>query len=41
MPNFNGISTEYQQDDLVQLLHKFEEFFDGTLGIWKTDQVEF
>ena len=27
--------------ELLKLLHKFEEFFDGKHGTWKTDPVDF
>ena len=30
-----------QRNELLKLLQKFEELFDGTLGIWKTDPVDF
>ena len=30
-----------QRNYLLKLLQKFEEFFYGTLGIWKTDPVDF
>ena len=33
--------TMTQCNELLKLLHKFEELFDGTLGTWKTDTVEF
>ena len=33
--------TITQCNDLVKLLHKFEELFDGSLGPWKTDPVDF
>ena len=33
--------TMTQRNELIKLLQKFEEFFDGTLGTWKTDPVEF
>ena len=33
--------TMTQHNDLLKLLHKFEELFDGTLGTWKTDPVDF
>ena len=29
-----------QRNELLQLLQKIEELFDGTLGTWKTDQVD-
>ena len=28
-------------NELIKLLQKPEEFFDGTLGTWKTDIVDF
>ena len=30
-----------QSHDLLKLLQKFEDLFDGTLGTWKTDPVDF
>ena len=30
-----------QRNELLKLLQKFEEFFDGTLGTWKTGPVDF
>ena len=33
--------TMTQRNELLKLLQKFEEFFDGTLGTLKTDAVEF
>ena len=33
--------TMTQCNELLKLLHKFEELFDGTLGTWKIDSVEF
>ena len=30
-----------QRNDLVKLLQKFENLFDGTLFSWKKDPVEF
>ena len=33
--------TMTQCNELLKLLQKFEEFFDGTLGTWKTDAVDF
>ena len=32
---------EEQRNKLHKLLHKSEEFFDGTLGTRKTDPVDF
>ena len=29
-----------QRNELLKLLHKFEEVFDGTLGTWKTNPVD-
>ena len=29
-----------QSNELLQLLQKFEELLDGTLGTWKTDPVD-
>ena len=34
-------STMTQRNDLLKLLQKFEEFFDGTLGTWKIYPVYF
>ena len=33
--------TITQRNELIKLLQKFEELFDGTLGTWKTYSVEF
>ena len=33
--------TETQHNELLKLLQKSEDLFDGTLGTWKTDPVEF
>ena len=33
--------TMTQRNELLKLLQKFEELFDGTLGIQKTDPVDF
>ena len=33
--------TMTQRNELLKLLQKFEELFDGTLGTWKTDPVDF
>ena len=33
--------TMTQHNDLLKLLQKLEELFDGTLGTWKTDPVDF
>ena len=33
--------TIIQRDKLLKSLHKFEEFFYGTLGTCKTDPVDF
>ena len=33
--------TMTQRTELLQLLQKFEELFDGTIGTWKTDPVDF
>ena len=30
-----------QRNDLLKLLQKFEELFDGTLGTWKIDPLDF
>ena len=30
-----------KRNELLKLLHKPEELFDGTLGTWKTDPVDF
>ena len=31
--------TMTQRNELLKLLQIFEDFFDGTLGIWKIDPV--
>ena len=33
--------TVTQRNELLKLLQKFEELFDGTLGKWKTYPVDF
>ena len=33
--------TMTQRNNLLKLLQKFEELFDGTLGTWKTYPVDF
>ena len=33
--------TATQRNELLKLLQKIEEFFDGTHGTWKTDPVDF
>ena len=33
--------TMTQRNELIKLLQKFEELFDGTLGTWKIDPVYF
>ena len=33
--------TTTQRNELLKLLQIFEELFDGTLGNWKTDPVDF
>ena len=33
--------TITQRNEYLKLLQKFEEFFDGKLGTWKTDTVNF
>ena len=33
--------TMTQRNELLKLLQKFEELFNGTLGIWKTDPLDF
>ena len=33
--------TITQRNDLLILFHKLEYFFDGTLGTWKIDPVEY
>ena len=30
-----------QRNEVLKLLQKFKEMFDGTLGTWKTDPVHF
>ena len=32
---------ETQGNELLKLLEKFEELFNGTLGTWKKDPVDF
>ena len=31
---------EEQRNELLKLLQTFEDFFDVTIGIWKTDPVD-
>ena len=31
--------TMTQRKELLNLLHEFEDFLDGTLGTWKTDPL--
>ena len=33
--------TMTQRNEILKLMQKFEELFDGTLGTWKTDPVDF
>ena len=33
--------TITQRNELIKLLQKFKELLNGTLGIWKTDPVDF
>ena len=33
--------TITQRNELLKLLQKSEEFFNGKIGTWKTDPVEF
>ena len=33
--------TMTQRNKFLKLSHIFEELFDGTLGTWKTDPVDF
>ena len=33
--------TITQRNELLKLLQKFEELFNGTLGTWETDPVDF
>ena len=33
--------TETQRDELLKLSQKTKELFDGTLGTWKTDPLDF
>ena len=33
--------TMTQRNELPKLLQKFEEFFNVTLGTWKTDPLDF
>ena len=37
MPTFK----ERKSNHLLKLLQNYEDCFDGTLGIWKTDSVDF
>ena len=32
--------TVTQRNELIKLLQKFKELFDGTLGTWKADPVD-
>ena len=44
-PNLKQVVRSYkhldqpQQDKLLTLLNEYEELFDGTLGLWKTEPV--
>jgi len=33
--------TQEEQTDLLKQLQKFERLFEGTLGTWKTEPVDF
>ena len=33
--------TMTQRNELLKLLQKFQKLFDGTIGNWKTDPVDF
>ena len=33
--------TMAQRNELLKLLQNFKYFFNGTLGTWKTDPVDF
>ena len=39
MENLCQHLTMTQRNEFLKLLHKFEEFLNGTLGTWKTDPV--
>ena len=39
MENQRQHLTMTQRNELLRLLHKFEELFGGTLGTWKTDPL--
>ena len=40
MKNQRQHITETERNELLKLLQKFEELFDGKLGIWKIDPVD-
>jgi hypothetical protein len=33
--------TQHEQNELLEVLQEFEDFFYGTLGDWKTEPVSF
>ena len=41
MKNKSQILTGTQHNELLKLLQKFEELFDGTLGTWKIYSFDF
>ena len=41
MENSTSTSDRNTTKNLLELLQKSEELFDGTLGTWKTDPVDF
>ena len=41
MKNQYHNSKEEEHSELLKLLQKIEQLFDGTLGAWKTDPVDF
>ena len=41
MENQCQLLTMTKLNELLKLLHKLEELFNGTLGTWKTDPVGF
>ena len=41
MKNLCQHLTKAQRNELLKLLLKLEELFNGTLGTWKTDPVDF
>ena len=41
MENQYQYLTRTQRNEFLKLLQKFEECFDGTIGTWKADPVDF